>query len=615
MKKLLFTICAAMAAFSLLAQTSFTSGKLRYEVIDEVNQLAQVVPKNPNNDADAYQNIGASDFKTSVEYNGKTYTVVGIGAGAFYKGSLSNGSNRLPEGYIYIDNGAFDGCTGGSCIIPSTLTMLAPMAFAGNLFQIVSVSNDNPVYAKLTTVQHSNYNVICIVNKEGNKLIATPGAKPLSYSESSTTYMSVFNIPDQITEIGEYAFYKSPHLVRVGIPSSVTKIGDAAFYNCEKLASVTLPSPNVEIGESVWSSCYALSSVSLPQGLEKLGRHAFSFCNLSSITLPEGMKSLGMMCFTSNDIRTISIPSTLELIDSCAFQNNENLTSVNIKNVKRLDHFAFMGCSALTTVTGNNKLEYIESSAFCYTAMVDAQLPEGLKYMEGNVFFRTTSLRNITIPSTVEFIEYNPIVGCTNVSRVQVAEGSEHFAELDSCLYEIADGQPVRLVTVPAARVNKVLVVRNGVTKMGRQAAREVALTEAYLPASMQEIEASAFSSVRTLTKVSCMAVNPPVVASAFADEVYANATLYVPMRSLDLYQNADVWKDFQHIEGVDTGDVMAGDVNDDGEVDLNDLTVLINFLLDKDPSPFNMTNADVNETGEVDLNDLTGLITILLTR
>lgn len=605
-----------LVACSLLAQTTFTSGKLRYEVIDEDNLLAQVVNKNPDNDADAYQNITMSDIKTSVDYGGKTYTVVGIGVGAFYKGSLGTGSNRLPEGLIYIDNGAFDGCTGGSCIIPSTMTMLAPMAFAGNLFQIVSASNDNPVYGKLTSTQHGTYSVTCLTNKEGNKLIAVPGAKPLSYGESSTTYMSVFNIPDQITEIGEYAFYKSPHLVRVGIPATVTKIGDAAFYNCEKLASVTLPNPNVELGESVWSSCYALSSVSLPQGMEKLARNTFSYCNLSSITLPEGMKSIGMMAFTSNVLTSINLPSTLELIDSCAFQNNENLTSVNIKNVKRIDHFAFMGCSSLRTVTGNNKLEYIESSALCRTGMIDAQLPEGLKYMEGNVFFRTTSLQTITIPSTVEWIEYNPIVGCTSVKRVQVAAGSEHFAELDSCLYEIADQQPIRLVSVPANRTNKVVVVPPGVETLGRQCAREVALTEVYMPKSVKELEASAFSGVTTLTTVSCMAMTPPTVGSdnCFTAEAYANATLYVPMRSVESYMAADIWKNFQNIVGVDTGvDFIPGDVNDDNRVDVMDVTAVINHILGNTPEVFIIEAADLNSDDVINVMDVTAIINIIL--
>ena len=608
MKRVLFTICAGLAACSLLAQTSFTSGKLRYEVLDENAATAQIVCKNANNAEDAYQNITASDMKTEVTYNGKTYTVIGIGANAFYKGSLSAGVNRIPEGYIFIDNGAFDHCEGGSCTLPSTLTMLSPLAFVANRFQSLSVVSDNPVYARLLTTQHSTVNVSCITNKEGNKLIAVPGSKPRNYDGDNTTYVTVFNIPDQITEIGEYAFCQTPNFVRVGIPASVTKIGDGAFYNCEKITNVTLTNPNVELGEMVWSSCYALSSVTLPEGLEKLGRQAFCFCNLTSITLPEGMKSLGTMAFTSNNITSISIPSTLELIDSCAFQNNENLTSVNIKNVKRMDHFAFMGCSALTTFTGNNKLEYLESSVFCYTGMVNAQLPEGLLHMDGNTFFRTTSLRNITIPSTVEYIEYNPIVGCTGVNRVQVAEGSEHFAELDSCLYEIVDGQPVRLISVPSARVNKVLVVRDGVTKIGRQAAREVALTEAYLPASMQEIETSAFGSVNSLTKVSCMAVNPPIADSQFSDNTYANATLYVPMRSLELYQNAEVWKEFQHIEGVDTGG-LRGDVNGDGDVNVMDITALIDEIMNDGTNPA----ADVNEDGDINVRDITELIDIIM--
>ena len=58
---------------------------------------------------------------------------------------------------------------------------------------------------------------------------------------------------------------------------------------------------------------------------------------------------------------------------------------------------------------------------------------------------------------------------------------------------------------------------------------------------------------------------------------------------------------------------VLRGDVNDDGEVDINDVTALIDYLLGLTPQPFNLANADVEVDGQVDINDVTTLIDILL--
>ncbi len=618
MKKL-FTLCSvALLILAAQAQTVFTSGKLRYEVVNEANRWVRIVEKNPSNPDDAYQNIATADFSATVTNGGVEYTVLGVGPGAFAKGSLSeNTVTRLPEGFIYIDNGAFDGCTGISLRLPSTLTMLAPMALGGNKFRFLAVDDNNPEFKRIAVTSQGR-DVSTIVNKAGNKLIAVAGSMVINF-DNGTTYVTQYTVPETITEIGDYAFYKHPNYTRVTIPASVTRIGDGAFYNCEQLTSVSLPNPDVELGLSVWSSCSNLTSVSLPQGMQKLARHAFYMCGLESITLPEGMKSVGFMALASNNLKNINLPGTLELIDSCCFQNNTELASVDLKNVRQLDQFAFMGCTSLKTYTCNGQLEHIGSSAFCRTALVDAQLPEGVKVMDGNVFFRTTSLQTITIPSTVETIDFTPIVGCTAVKRIEVAEGSSHFAELDSCLYEVDEnGRPWRLVAVPSARVNKVLRVADGVTEIGRQAAREVALTEAYLPASTSVLQSSAFSSVTTLTAITCLATVPPTCdQSAFATDIYATATLRVPMRALEDYQNAEVWKEFQHIEGIDTGQEpgVPGDMNGDGNVDIEDVNLLINLILDKITPEQLQGDADLDGSGTADVADVNLLINMILTQ
>ena len=55
------------------------------------------------------------------------------------------------------------------------------------------------------------------------------------------------------------------------------------------------------------------------------------------------------------------------------------------------------------------------------------------------------------------------------------------------------------------------------------------------------------------------------------------------------------------------------GDANNDGVVDVNDVTTVINYILGKNPEPFNFDNANVNGDGAVDVMDVTLIIDIIL--
>lgn len=58
---------------------------------------------------------------------------------------------------------------------------------------------------------------------------------------------------------------------------------------------------------------------------------------------------------------------------------------------------------------------------------------------------------------------------------------------------------------------------------------------------------------------------------------------------------------------------IMLGDVNDDGNVAINDVTTLIDYLLGGQLEHFNVLNADVNQDGRIAINDVTSLIDLLM--
>ena len=61
------------------------------------------------------------------------------------------------------------------------------------------------------------------------------------------------------------------------------------------------------------------------------------------------------------------------------------------------------------------------------------------------------------------------------------------------------------------------------------------------------------------------------------------------------------------------TPSVLIGDVNNDGEVSIGDVTALIDYLLGGTVSNINLAAADVNSDSEVTIADVTALIDKLL--
>ena len=57
----------------------------------------------------------------------------------------------------------------------------------------------------------------------------------------------------------------------------------------------------------------------------------------------------------------------------------------------------------------------------------------------------------------------------------------------------------------------------------------------------------------------------------------------------------------------------LTGDVNNDGNVNIDDVTSIINYLLSSDSSQVQITNADIDGDGDITISDVTVLIGILL--
>lgn len=592
---------------SSIAANAFTVSGITYNIVDPAMKLVEIAPRS---DEAPYTGLTTAKLTSTVTYNGSTYNVVGIGEGAFASSSWEN-TLQLPEGILYIASCAFDGTEGFSLKIAASVQAIAVDAFTNNKLHGLTVVTTNPTFAHLSISDNPDGSVVVLTNKDKNVLMACVGARVKNYSGTTTNYVKSLVIPAQITEIGPYAFFGNKNLTSIKLHKDITKFGLAAFYK-SALTSVTLLNPDAKYESSLFADSKSITRATLPAGMKELPASMFYCCdNLATINLPEGMTRLGKMSLSSTSISSITLPSTLEEIDTCALQWTL-ISKIDLMNVKYIRNQAFSNCENLTTITGGNSLVELGSTVFTRcNKLTSAQIPEGLKRMVGGSYFRCTGLKDATIPSTVEYIERNPFVGCTGLDRVKVAAGNSSYAELDSCLYEVKGGKAYRLISVPSARLNKVMVLQPGTEVISGQAMREVELTAFIAGKGLKSIESSAFSSIKTLTTVKVLETVPPTGAD-FSDEAYAGATLYVPKQSINAYKAADGWKQFQNIVGVDVEDEgIKGDVNGDGKVEIDDLNLLINDILNS--TVRNLNAEDLNGDGKIEVDDMNLLINIIL--
>ena len=197
-------------------------------------------------------------------------------------------------------------------------------------------------------------------------------------------------IPNGVTSIGSYAFYKSTALSNVTIPNSVSAVGEGVFYYCTALTSVAIPNSVTSIGTNSFQGCIALTSLTIGSGLTSIGRGLFANCEkLTSITIPNSVTSVDDHAFQEcRALACVVIPNGVPSIGRYAFQECVALTSVTIPNsVTSIGSCAFQKCVALTSVTIPNGATTIGERAFDSCAkLVEAYFLGNAPTMGANVF-------------------------------------------------------------------------------------------------------------------------------------------------------------------------------------------------------------------------------------
>lgn len=208
-------------------------------------------------------------------------------------------------------------------------------------------------------------------------------------------------LPDNLEEIGTYAFFRATFLREVNIPNTLRKIGSSAFSLCESLESpISLPDGVEEIPEMCFANCCKLNEVRLPSSLKTIGEGAFSYSGLKAVELPYGLRAIGKEAFCGCRLINAEIPGSVTELGESAFASNVCLETLRLpEGLKSVPTKLASGCASLKDIVIPTSVKTVMFAAFSNCGSLEAvSLPDRLDNLGERAFGGCARLREVRLP-------------------------------------------------------------------------------------------------------------------------------------------------------------------------------------------------------------------------
>lgn len=470
-----------------------------------------------------------------------------------------------------------DSAKTGTYAVPSTVTEIAPYAFANS--GLTKVQLDAAV-AEIG--QYAFYNS-AIAEVDFNGASVTEIKAGTFYGSKVTGVI----LPDVVTEIGDSAFAKTT--LQSFTADGLTKLGDSVFEDCTLLENISLADGITEMGAQVFAGCTKLTKVALPS-LQKLGDFTFLGAeSLKEVSFGENATTTGKYTFASAinynwntdgtlDYEYISAPpvekvvflgNNIQTIEEGLFYGATALTNVQAyrngvltdnvlpEGVTAIAAYAFAECSALTALD-LTKVTEIADYAFYNASLTDLELTSAKKLgvmafgaqsndgadvagacvslnmpvVEeiGSYAFYNNSLTTLNLPATVKKIGGGAFASAANLATVVVDAANELYFVEDNVLYRnlVSEEGGYELVLYPAAREAegtkgaKSYVIKEDTLSILAYAfygLNKNALNKVTLPYSVNTIGDSAFFA-SGISEYTFESIQAPVLETAYRAEI-----------------------------------------------------------------------------------------------
>ena len=515
-----------------------------------------------------------------------------------------------------IGNYVFENCIGlESITIPENITNIENMAFhiCTNL-ESINVDVNNNIYSSIDGV---------LFNKEQDKIIFFPDNRFDSYeipdsvtSIGDMAFYGCYNltniiIPDSVTSIENYAFSGCANFTSITIPDSVTSIGEGAFSSCRILTSITIPDSVTSISDSTFRYCYKLTDIIIPNSVTSIGFFAFEACDLTNITIPNSVTSIGGAAFRyCTRLANITISNSVTSISAETFRNCYKLTGIIIPNsITSIENGAFGGCSSLTNITIPNSVTSIYWETFCScSSLTSIIIPDSVTSIGNKAFYGCTNLTSITIPKSVTSIGDYTFTDCNNLTIYGYKNSyAEEYAKTNNIKFAVINSLTDTNTNITVSGVMQNDAVLN-VAKLENTFKNSVATYDITLQKDGAVIQPDGTITV----KIPSNAENCKVMwlkddgtaedmNAKYTDGCYVFTTDHLSVYAL-----------------VQDKTILTGDANQDGIIDVNDVTYLQMHIAGKKNTDgsalIDETNkqlfdcVDMNKDGKLSVSDVTAL-------
>jgi len=202
---------------------------------------------------------------------------------------------------------------------------------------------------------------------------------------------------------------------------------------------------------------------------------------------------------------SFSIPSTIDdktvvTLGYEAFKNATGITEVKIpKTIKDGPmpggNPVFVGCTNLTNIILEDGLTVVPSGICASTKITEITLPKTVKHIEMNVFENCTLLNKVDL-GEVEKIDLGAFAGCTSLNSITIPSSLKKGP--------LPSANPVFAGCTSLTNIT----LEDGLTVVPSGVCTSTKITEITVPATVTEIENSAFAECLNLTKINILSKN-----------------------------------------------------------------------------------------------------------
>lgn len=285
-----------------------------------------------------------------------------------------------------------------------------------------------------------------ILQKEIKELILSNNYQKLR-DKINKEQITLLQIPDEITKIPDFAFFKCTSLQKVTTSMNLTSIGNYAFFGCHSLTGIFIPDSVEIIGKSAFAGCLKLEKVKIPKKMKKIEEFTFEGCSsleevcfhdnleeicinsfyscqkLKKLFIPDSVRKLTEWSFCHcPSIEEVRLPSNLIVFNAGIFQACYKLEKIDIpSSVTKICAYAFNSCKSLKKIVIPSQVKSIDAMTFANcSSLTDVSLPQNLESIKEMAFFNCSSLQAINLPGTLTSIEKSAFANCSKLQKIDL---------------------------------------------------------------------------------------------------------------------------------------------------------------------------------------------------